>query len=91
MKVEFDPEKRDLTLRERGLDFCDAPRVFDGGEVTFLDLRFDYGEDRWLTFGWLDRVAVNVVWTWRGERRRIISMRQMHDEEIENVGLDRPR
>ena len=61
MKVEFDPIKRNLTLQERGLDFCDAPLVFDGGEVTFLDLRFDFGEDRWLTFGWLDHVAVNVV------------------------------
>ena len=91
MKVEFDPDKRNLTLQERGLDFCDAPLVFDDSEVTFLDSRFDYGEDRWLTFGWLKQVAVNVVWTWRGENRRIISMRQMHDEEIENVGLDRPR
>ena len=68
MKVEFDPDKRSLTLQERGLDFCDAPLVFDDSEVTFLDSRFDYGEDRWLTFGWLKQVAVNVVWTWRGEK-----------------------
>ncbi len=90
MKIEFDPEKREKTLAERGLDFLDATLVFDGEVVTFPDSRFDYGEDRWLTFGWLEQVAVSVVWTWRGDIRRIISMRRMHEEEIENVGLGRP-
>jgi uncharacterized DUF497 family protein len=28
MKVTFDPEKRADTLRQRGLDFLDAPKVF---------------------------------------------------------------
>ena len=33
MKIEFDPDKREATLKDRGLDFADAAEVFDG--VTF--------------------------------------------------------
>jgi uncharacterized DUF497 family protein len=28
MKITFDPAKREWTLRERSLDFHDAPKVF---------------------------------------------------------------
>jgi uncharacterized DUF497 family protein len=30
MDIEFAPEKRNLILRERGLDFADAWKLFDG-------------------------------------------------------------
>jgi uncharacterized protein len=91
MEIEYDPIKRDETLAERGLDFRDAPKVLEGAfQKTIADVRFDYGEDRMVTFGWLGELAVAVVWTDRGSKRRIISMRRMHDEEIEDVGLDRP-
>jgi uncharacterized protein len=91
MKIEFDPIKRHETLIERGLDFRDAPIVFASETVTLVDDRFDYGEVREATFGWLNDVAVCVVWTNRGQSRRIISMRRMHKEEIVDVGLARPR
>jgi uncharacterized protein len=91
MKISYDPAKRDVTLAERGLDFEDAPLVLASESVTLTDDRFDYGEQRYVTFGWLNAVAVAVVWTWRDDGRRIISMRRMHEEEIENVGLARPR
>ena len=91
MEIEFDPEKRTLTLAERGLDFLDAPLIIDGRLAkTVPDLRFDYGEDRLVTFGWLDNVAVAVVWTESEAVRRIISMRRMHDGEIDDVRLERP-
>jgi uncharacterized DUF497 family protein len=88
MDIEFDPKKRSLTLRERGLDFADAWKLFDGRELTLLDDRFDYGEDRWLSYGWIDDVAVAVMWTDRNGARRVISMRRMHQWEIRHVGLD---
>ena len=91
MGIEFDPDKRDATLRERGLDFRDAPIVIDGDSVTLTDDRFDYGEVRKVSFGWLDEQAVAVVWTQRRNVKRIISMRGMHEEEITDVALARPR
>ncbi|MBS0495674.1 MAG: BrnT family toxin, partial [Proteobacteria bacterium] len=44
MLIEFDPDKRDKTLAERGLDFARAAEVFAGVSVTVEDARFDYGE-----------------------------------------------
>mgnify|MGYP003612190068 CR=1 FL=1 len=43
MQIEFDPDKRDKTLAERGLDFAHVGEVFAGVNVTAEDARFDYG------------------------------------------------
>jgi len=43
--------------------------------------RFQYQEDRFITVGWLDGQLVVLVWTPRGESRRIISMRKGNDRE----------
>lgn len=90
MTVSYDRAKREVTLAERGLDFDDASKVFDSETVTLIDDRFDYGEQRHVTFGWLGQIAVAMVWTWRDGGRRIISMRRMHEEEVRDVGLARP-
>jgi uncharacterized DUF497 family protein len=39
MEITFDPEKRDRTLAERGLDFADAGRLFAGQVLTRPDDR----------------------------------------------------
>ena len=81
MEVEFDTVKRNKTLLERGLDFARAAEVFDGIHFTGQDKRMDYEEDRFITVGWLDAHMVVMVWTPRGEVRRIISMRKANDRE----------
>ena len=86
MKIEFDPAKRELTLKDRGLDFRDAPRLFEGRSLTVVDDRMDYGEDRFISYGFIDDAAIALVWTERGGVMRIITMRKMHIEEIEHVG-----
>jgi uncharacterized DUF497 family protein len=83
VQVEFDPEKRDRTLAERGLDFARAVEVFDGPTLTWRDDRSPYGEDRLISFGLLDGRHVVLVWTPRGEARRIISMRKANDREVQ--------
>ena len=87
MEIEFDPAKRALTLKDRGLDFLDAPRLFEGRSLTVVDDRVDYGEVRFISYGFVGAAAIAVVWTDRDEVMRIISMRRMHLEEIEHVGL----
>lgn len=81
MQIEFDPDKRNKTLRERGLDLAHASQVFASANVTAEDARFDYGEPRFTTAGVLDGRMVVLVWTPRGEVRRIISMRKANDRE----------
>ncbi len=79
--VEFDPIKRNATLAERGLDFARAAEVFIGKHFTHLDDRRDYLEDRYISVGWLDARLVVLVWTQRGETRRVISMRKANERE----------
>ena len=81
MKIEFDPGKRDKTLAERGLDFARADEVFAGRHFTAEDAREDYSEPRYITVGKLDDRMVVMVWTPRGEARRIISLRKTNDRE----------
>lgn len=82
MKITYDPAERAKTLKERGLDFEDAQEMFSGPTVTGPDLRADYGEERFITFGLLKGREILLVWTARGEGRRIISMRYANDREI---------
>lgn len=81
MEISFDPAKREKTLRERGLDFVDAGKVFEAPNYRFVDDRFDYGEVRVVTIGRLRGRMVVVIWTQRGPVRRVISMRNANDRE----------
>ena len=43
---EWDEAKNRSNLVKHGLDFGDAEKVFAGPSITFVDDRFDYGEER---------------------------------------------
>jgi uncharacterized protein len=60
-----------------------AGEVFGGLHLTRVDDRFDYGEPRYVTAGWLDSRL--VVWTPRGSARRVISMRHCHEREAKRL------
>jgi uncharacterized DUF497 family protein len=81
MRVTYDPEKRERTLRERGLDFEDAAIVFAGVTLEVEDTRRDYGEDRIICFGLLEGRIVVVGYTPRGADRHVFSMRKANDRE----------
>jgi hypothetical protein len=82
VETTYDPAKRDWTLKHRGIDFAvDAEKVFSGITVTVADDRFDYGEVRRISAGFLDGRMVVIVWTERGTSRHVISMRYCHDKE----------
>ena len=89
--IEFDLQKRFQTLLERGLDFGRAGEIFSGTIHTFPDLRQSYGESRFITLGFLDGRLTVVVWTPRGSRKRIISMRNANERENKEYsqGMDR--
>jgi uncharacterized protein len=44
MEFTWHEVKRDLNLKDHGLDFVDAHSVFEGVTFTFEDDRFAYGE-----------------------------------------------
>lgn len=84
MNFEWDEEKNQANIRKHGLDFCDAWQIFQPPLVIDLDLRTDYGEDRWIGIGLLGSRTVVVTFTVRGaETRRIISLRKALRHERE--------
>lgn len=85
MGITFDPDKREATLAERGLDFADAVFVFAGVTVEFEDTRKNYGETRIICYGLLEGRMVVVGYTPRGADRHIFSMRKANDREKARV------
>ena len=81
MPIEFDTAKRTTTITARGLDMARAEEVLAGTTLTVEDDRRDYGEERFITIGFLDGAMVILVWTPRAGGHRIISMRQANERE----------
>ena len=76
MEFTWSEAKRNLNLKSHGLDFVDAPRVFEGVTFTFEDDRFSYGEQRFMTLGLLAGIPVSIVHTENEHEIRIISFRK---------------
>ncbi|MGQ0524380.1 MAG: BrnT family toxin [Betaproteobacteria bacterium] len=76
MRFTWDEAKRKRNLKDHGLDFVDAERVFMGATFTYEDDRFRYEEQRFVTLGLLKGVPVSVVHTETTSRIHIISFRK---------------
>ncbi|MEN3333343.1 MAG: uncharacterized protein V7641_2708 [Blastocatellia bacterium] len=81
MRFDWDEAKRESNLLKHGIDFIDAEKIFDGETITIPDDRFDYAEDRLITFGLLDGRVVVIVHTETDEVIRIISVRKASKNE----------
>lgn len=82
MKITYDPNKREKTLKERGLDFLDASIVFKGAVYEFEDTREDYQEKRIIAVGHIADRMVIVGYVKRGNTRHVFSMRKANEREI---------
>ena len=78
MEFEWDESKRKENLRKHGLDFLDAPTLFEGPMLIRLDTRDDYAEPRWIGIGLIETTCAVVAFTERnnGKTIRIISLRK---------------
>ena len=81
MQYEWDESKRAETLLNREIDFA-SMEYFDWG--TAIHQRSDRdGEERWSSFGLIGARLHHVVWTERGDRIRIISLRKANAKETQ--------
>ena len=76
MDSEWGETKRQANILKHGIDFVAAVKIFEGGFIEAEDRRRDYGERRYRAIGQLGDQVLQVAYTWRGERRRIISARR---------------
>ena len=83
MEFTWSETKRAANLKEHGLDFVDAPRVFEGLTFTFEDDRFSYGEQRFITLGLLAGFPVSIVHTESDHEIRLLSFRKATNRETD--------
>ena len=80
IRYEWDENKRTETLREREIDFAS---MYDFDWETAIHQRSDRdAETRWASFGLIGNRLHHVVWTERGDRVRIISLRKANSGEV---------
>lgn len=77
----WDERKRRSNIRRRGLDFAEADAIWDSFTITREDIRRDYGERRWVTFGLFRGEVVVLVHTARGDDDHYISLRRAEPYE----------
>jgi len=76
LDFEWDDFKAAENVCNHGVSFAQAALAFrDLFAVEWIDLREDYGEERIILLGVVDGHVLNVVYTAREERIRIISAR----------------
>ncbi|MDJ0864097.1 MAG: BrnT family toxin [Gammaproteobacteria bacterium] len=81
MEIEFDPEKNDRNVRERGISFEQAQDFEWDGALVWRDTRRDYSEERFIALGLIGKRLHSLVFTVRGDAVRIISLRKANRRE----------
>ena len=86
---DWDPAKREWTLRKRHIDFKDVRFVLCG--PTFIRRSDRKGETRYMVFGFLEDVEVVFICTIRGNICWIISARRARRDERKKYHSRLPR
>lgn len=80
---EWDSDKDLKNIEKHNISFCDAVNVFHLDRYISEPYLHKTGEMRSFCVSILEGVEVTVVFTWRGERIRLISARRASNEERE--------
>jgi uncharacterized DUF497 family protein len=81
---EWDEPKNLSNQEDHGYSFEEARLIWDGPTYTFQDRRsYPNNEIRHIAIGFFDpRTILFVVYTWRGQRKHLISAREAEPDEI---------
>lgn len=84
MDFEWDEEKRLSNVRKHGIDFLDAKEIWQGQVLETASPQAHHSEERRIAIGQTEGRLLTVVFTWRENKRRIISARIARKDEREN-------
>ena len=87
MDFEWDENKQQSNIEKYGIDFVDAVKIWLG-PTRVIQSSSTSGEIRWLAIGLYNNVEIAVVFTMRGDVRRIISARRASRNERKEFGRD---
>ncbi|MGM0689380.1 MAG: BrnT family toxin [Bacillota bacterium] len=82
MIFEYDPEKSKFNLAKHGIDFEQGQRLWDDPSYAIVKAKI-IDESRYLAIGMVDGKYWSAVFTFRGKKIRIISIRRSRTEEVE--------
>lgn len=79
---DWDERKREINLKNHHIDFVRAKEIWNSPTVEFESQQKQHGEVRHIAIGMLEPdLYVAVVFTWRDQKRRIISVRRARKNE----------
>ena len=86
IKFEWDETKNIRNIRNHGIDFNDVKEMFYHHMLTYIDNRFNYGEERWVGTGFLKGLIAVVVYSENDSKGviRIFSARKATRNEIKS-------
>lgn len=91
MRSEFDPDKDAVNQEKHGVSLAFGIDVLsDANRLDVIDVRFDYAEERFISYGRVDGRIWVCVFTLRGDIHRVISVRKANDRETRRYH-DTPR
>jgi len=88
MNFDWDNNKNQSNITKHGISFEEAIAIFDDPNIlTFEDVRFNYGETRFVSIGQITiitqekKVIIVVIHTQRNRAIRLISARKANERE----------
>jgi uncharacterized DUF497 family protein len=88
MDFDWDNNKDQSNITKHGISFEEAIAIFDDPNIlTFEDVRFNYGETRFVSIGQITiitqekKVIIVVIHTQRNQAIRLISARKANERE----------
>ena len=81
MEFEFDPRKSRSNRAKHGIDFVEAQALWSDERLVEIPAR-TVDEPRYVAIGMIGSRHWSAVFTIRGERIRLISVRRSRDEKI---------
>lgn len=81
MQITFDPSKDEQNQNKHGISLSDADSLQWDTLLAMPDDRKDYGEPRMIGFALMGDRLLCVIYTDRGDVRRIISLRKANNRE----------
>ncbi len=81
MRIEFDPAKNEANVAKHGIDLASAWDLEFDTALVSQDVRWNYGEPRYIAIGYIDARLHVLIFTKRGQSVRAIGLRKANRRE----------
>ena len=82
INFEFDKQKSQINKSKHGIDFIEAQALWEDTDRVEIPAK-TIDEERYLLIGKISDKCWSAIFTYRGEKVRIISVRRSRKEEVE--------